>query len=378
MPKDIPFFVPDIGENDYRAVEEALQRDSECKTKLLEKAFVETTGCTHAISANSGTSALHLAMCAMDLKRGDKIVCSVNAFPSVPEVVRHFDAEPIFVDIDPDDFNIDLDALEKVLENNRSKKLKGVIVNHVGGQPTDLERLYAIAEHYKIKVIEEASDAMGGTYGKAPIGASGADITTFSFAPHMKASVANAGMLLCEDDDLAERARLLRNHAIQTDGWDRYGNLEYMYDVIDIGCKYDLSELDAAYALSQYKKLNGAIAKRAAIAKVYMEAFANLKHVIPPVKKREHTLHHFIIKIDRNRDVFAKALKERGVHCGLHYIPLHILTYYKNKYGFKINDFPVALQTYQQVLSLPIYHNMSDQQVQTVIESVREVAQAHI
>ncbi|WP_457597010.1 DegT/DnrJ/EryC1/StrS family aminotransferase [Hydrogenimonas sp.] len=378
MAREIPFFKPDITQYERDAIEKVLNLEGDDTIQGLEEAFVQKTGATHAVSTNSGTSALHLAMCAMDLKRGDKIICSVNAFPSVPEVVRHFDAEPIFVDIDGEDFNIDLDALEAVLEKNHSKKLKGAIVNHVAGQPTDLKRLYEIAEKYAIKIVEDASDAMGATYDGKPIGATGADITCFSFSPHMKHSVANAGMLLCEDDTLHERARLLRNHAIQSDGWDKYGNLEYIYDVVDIGCKYDLSVLDAAYALAQYRRIDQMVARRQEIAAIYDRELAGVNHVTLPVKKRDHSYQLYIVRIDRNRDGFARALKEKGVHTGLHYIPLHLMSYYKQKYSLRVNDFQQALQTYQQVLSLPIYHNMSDDEVAYVCEAVKEVAAAHI
>ncbi len=378
MAREIPFYVPDIGEAERVQVEEVLNMENLSKAEELEEAFVKKTGATYAISTNSGTSALHLSMCAMDLKRGDKIICSVNSFPSVPEVVRHFDAEPIFVDIDPDDFNIDLDAFEKVLEENISKKLKGAIINHVGGQPTDLDRLYEIAKRFKIKIVEDASDALGAAYNGNPIGATGADITCFSFSPHMKNSVANAGVMLCEDDELYERGMLLRNHAIESSGWDKYGNLEYVYDVVDIGWKYDISELDAAYALAQYKRLDKTIEKRKKIAKRYNELLEGVKHVSLPVEKRDHIYQLYIIKIDRNRDGFARALKERGIHCGLHYIPLHLMTYYKQKYSLRVNDFQNALQTYQQVLSLPIYNSMSDADVEYVCDMVKEVADKHI
>jgi len=378
MVREIPFFKPDISYFEREQIEEVLNLKGTSKIEDLENEFIKKSGATYAVSTNSGTSALHLAMCAMDLKRGDKIICSVNSFPSVPEVVRHFDAEPIFADIDSEDFNIDLDDFEKILEKNNSKKLKGAIINHVGGQPTDLNRLYDIANHFNIKIVEDASDALGGTYNGKPIGATGADITCFSFSPHMNHSIANAGMLLCEDSALYERAVLLRNHAIQSSGWDRYGNLEYMYDVVDIGCKYDISTLDAAYSLAQFKRIDKMIARRKQIAKIYDKELSGIKHISLPIKKRDHTYQLYIIRISRNRDGFARALKQRGVHTGLHYIPLHLLNYYKNKYLLRVNDFQQALQTYQQVLSLPIYNGMSDSDVGYVCDMVKEVAKQHI
>ena len=147
---------------------------------------------------------------------------------------------------------------------------------------------------------------------------------------------------------------------------------------MDIGWKYDISELDAAYALAQYGRLDKIIERRKKIAQMYDEALDGVNHVSIPVRKRDHIYQLYIIKIDRNRDGFARALKERGIHCGLHYIPLHLMSYYKQKYSLRVNDFQTALQTYQQVLSLPIYNNMSDVEVEYVCDMVKEVAAKHI
>ena len=376
--KEIPFYKPTIDQREKTLINEVLDLEKANKVETLEKEFVKYTGCGDAISTVNGTAAMHLAMCALDLKRGDKIICSVNAFPSVAEVVRHFDAEPIFVDIDKDDFNIDVDQLESVLKNNKAKKLKGAFISHVAGQPADLKRIYELAKLYDIKIIEDATGALGGTYNGKKIGSLDADITIFRFNPQSNNSISSAGMMTTKDEELSKRARLLRNHALVGEGWDKYGNLGYVYDVVDIGLKYDLNELNAAFAIGQLEKNEDFIDRRLEIADIYNRELASCPHVTTPVKKRDHIYSQYIIKIDKNRDNFAKELKERGIYTSLHYIPMHLLSYYKQKYSLRVNDFPKALSNYQQILSLPIYASLSDKDVLHICEQIKEIAKNRV
>jgi len=376
--KEIPFYKPLIDARERTLINEVLDLEKANKVETLEKEFIKYTGCGDAISTVNGTAAMHLAMCALDLKRGDKIICSVNAFPSIAEVVRHFDAEPIFVDIDKDDFNIDVNQLEILLKNNKAKKLKGAFISHVAGQPADLKRIYALAKSYDIKIIEDATGALGGTYEGQKIGSLEADITVFRFNPQSNNSISSAGIMATKDEELSRRARLLRNHAIVGEGWDKFGNLGYVYDVVDIGLKYDLNELNAAFAIGQLEKNNAFIERRTEIAEMYNKELASCPHVSTPIKKRDHIYSQYIIKIDKNRDNFAKELKERGIYTSLHYIPMHLLSYYKQKYSLRVNDFPKALSNYQQILSLPIYANLSDKEVQYICDHIKEIAKNRV
>jgi len=376
--REIPFYKPFIDQREKTLINEVLDLEKANKVETLEKEFIKYTGCGDDISTVNGTAAMHLAMCSLDLKRGDKIICSVNAFPSVAEVVRHFDAEPIFVDIDKDDFNIDIDQLESVLKNNKAKKLKGAFISHIAGQPADMARIYELAKIYDIKIIEDATAALGATYNGKKIGSLDADITVFRFNPQSNNSVSSAGMMTTKDPELSERARLLRNHALVGEGWDKFGNLGYVYDVVDIGLKYDLNELNAAYAIGQLEKNESFIERRMEIADIYNRELASCPHVSTPIKKRDHVYAQYIIKIDKNRDNFAKELKERGIYTGLHYIPLHLLSYYKHKYTLRVNDFPKALSNYQQILSLPIYSSLSDKDVLHICEQIKEIAKNRV
>lgn len=376
--KEIPFYKPFIDQRERTLINEVLDLEKANKVETLEKEFIKYTGCGDAISTFNGTAAMHLAMCALDLKRGDKIICSVNAFPSVAEVIRHFDAEPIFVDINKDDFNIDVDQLENVLKTNKAKKLKGAFISHVAGQPSDLQRIYALAKAYDIKIIEDATTALGGTFNGKKIGSLEADITVFRFNPQSYNSVSSAGMMTTKDESLSQRARLLRNHAIVSEGWDKFGNLGYVYDVVDIGLKYDLNELNAAFAIGQLEKNESFIERRREIADIYNKELASCPHVSTPVKLRDHVYSQYIIKVDKNRDNFAKELKERGIFTALHYIPMHLLSYYKQKYSLRVNAFPKALSNYQQILSLPIYSSLSDKDVHYICDQIKEIAKNRV
>ena len=371
----IPFSKFVNGVETHSNVSDVLDGEDINQVSELEDEFASYVGVEYALATSHGTDALHLAMLALDLKRGDKVVCSVNAHPNVPEVVRHFDAEPIFIDIDPQSYNINLDHLESYLEDNKSKKLKAVIVTHIAGHTVDLDRLYSIAKIYDVKIVEDACDALGATYNGDKIGSTGADITCFDFSSHLKKNVCNGGMLVTNDEDIMERARLLHNHGI-TKGEDA---LEYIYEVVDIGNDYSLSELNAAYIRAQVSHQDESIKRHREIAKMYNEALASVNHItIPEVENDEHPYSLYIIKIDKNRDSFAVELKDEGIETGLHYIPLHLLTYYKSKYSLRVNDFPVALRSFQQVLSLPIYASMDDKDVKFVCDKIKKIAKTRV
>ncbi len=377
--REIPFYKPTIGTQESELINSVLkfQNLGSMCTKL-ETSMQEFVNASNAIATNNATAALHLALCAMDLKRGDKIMCSVNSSPAVAEVIRHFDAEPIFVDIDRDDFNMDPRQFERLLRMHNHKKLKGAFISHVAGQPADLDAFYAIAEEYKVQILDDASQALGATYKGKMIGDTGSFISCFRFTAQTRNAIADGGIITTNDEEIATRAKLLKNHAITSEGWDEFGNLGYVYDVVDKGVKYDMSELSAAYNIGQLSQVEKRIKRHQEIAKIYDKELANCPHVSIPVKKRDHTYNKYIIKIDKNRDSFARDLKDKGIFTGLHYVPLHLLQYYKTKYSLKVNDYPIALLNYQQILSIPIYDSMSDDMVMYICECIKKIAKNRV
>lgn len=373
--KNIAIYKATIDNDELNQIRSVLESKNDLSKVIeFEESMVKFIGAKYAIATATSTAAIHLALSAIKLKRGDKILMSVNSFVNLPEVVRHFDAEPIFIDINMEDMNIDVNKFEEALAENDSKKLRGAIITFVGGQTPDLDRIYDIAKKYGIILIEDCRSSLGATYNGKRVGNLRADMTIFSTNPsNSKYAISRSGVIVTNNDDIAARAKLLRTHALTTT-YDSYGNLDYVYDVVDIGHKYDLSELDAAYALAQLNKTEKFIKRRKEIAKLYEKRLSGVKHITILPHKEEHIFTQFIIKISRNRDAFARALKERGVSTGLNYIPLHLLSYYKTKYSIKITAFSNALNNYQQILSLPIYAGLTDEEVNYVCDQVISVA----
>ncbi|CZE47253.1 DegT/DnrJ/EryC1/StrS family aminotransferase [Campylobacter geochelonis] len=373
--ENIPFFRPLVDEREANLINEALFDSNINMINSFEKEIKNYFNSDFGISTNNGTSAMHLALCAMDIKRADKIICSVNSFPNVAEVIRHFDAEPIPVDINEDDFNINIDSFEATLKKNNHKKLKAAFISHVGGQSANMDEIYAIAKEYNIKIIDDASRAMGATYKGAKLGSiKDSFISCFQVNPQIDGFIATSGFFTTNDEEIASRAKLVRNHALISNSSSKDGNLNYIYDVLEIGQKYDLSPLCAAFSRAQFAKTEQFIKRRKEIAAIYNKELSTCPHVTTPTASNEHIYTQYIIKIDKNRDNFARQLKEFGINVALHYIPIHLLTYYKQKYGFKVNDFPTSLRVYQQVLSLPIYADLKDEEVNYICDKVKFVA----
>jgi len=355
-------------------IKEAGETGMKRPAESLEAMAKEATGAPCALSTSSSSTALHLAMCALDLKRGDKVICSVNAYLDVPESVRHFDAEPIFVDCDPFSYNIDPAKLEEALKANRSKKLRAVIVNHMAGLPADMGRIHELAEKYDVEVIEEATDAPAATYRGRAVGNLEGTLMSVLSVGNKFDNRFDAGLLLSANTDCHERGELLRNHA-RIPGSK---TVEYLYDVKDIGCQFRLNDFAALYAEVLFARREEEKKRRMEIAEIYFRELEGLNHLRLPLRHEDHSYFYYIVEIDKNRDAFARALAERGIEVALHYVPLHTTRYYKNKYELKLFDFPWAMGAYQRAMSLPNRPDMSDAEVLRVCEAVREIDGKHI
>lgn len=375
--REIPFYKPTITERESELIEEALHSENATDTVAkFEEKLKEYFGAKFVVTTNNIAAAHHLALSAMDTKRGDKVICSVNAFPSVAQAVRHFDAEPIFVDIDEEDFNISPEALEKVLKEQNHKKLKCAFISHIAGQSAKIDEIKAICDKYGIVVLDDANRGIGLTYNGKKVGLD-SFLSCFQTNSRVQNPISTVGFFTTNDEEVYKKAKLLRNYAL-VNGIDKFGSLSYIYDVVDIGLKYDINSINAAFSIAQLEKTDELIKRRKKIAEIYDKELKECHNITTPVKKREHIYTQYIIKINKNRDSFARELLERGIHTSLQYIPIHLLSYYKNKYSLKVNDFPNALKAYQQVLSLPIYHSLSDEEVQYICNTVKEISKSRV
>lgn len=364
----IPFCKPNITKIDEAYLQEALDSESRLVEELEER-VKEYIGSKYAVAVTNGFSGFHLSLSALHLKRGDKVLIPINSHPSIAEAIRHFDAEPICIDSDEGTFNMDLDLFEKNLQENTSKKLKGAIISSIAGQPVDLERVYRLAKEYNIFVIEDGSHGLGATYNGDKIGSLYSDMTVFSFSPLESSISSNGAMIVTNDEDLYNRAVLLRDNAIVKQNEEEAC---YIYDVVDIGYDYKMSKINAAYCLCEFELLENTLQVRQAIAEKYRELLKDIPNISLPVKIQDHSYYSFIIKIDKNRDGFARKLAAEGVQTGLQYTPLHMLTYYKNKYSLKITSFPKGLKDYQQMLSIPIYSTLSDREIERIVDATKK------
>jgi dTDP-4-amino-4,6-dideoxygalactose transaminase len=333
----------------------------------LELDVAAYAGKAHALAASSSTAALHLAMCALDLKRGDKVLCPVNAFADLPEVVRHFDAEPVFVDVLPESYAIDPEHLRKTVESINSKKVRAILVIHPGGHPAPMEEIREIADTFGLKIIEDATDLLGtsvsGTY---------SDLMVFGFGSKID-NILDGGVLLTDQTSYDVRARMLRNHGLVYPSADT----PYLYDVLDIGCQYRMQDFSALYCQELFAHHEAFMHRRRAIADRYRQELKGLEPLRLPHDHPEHSMTQFIVQIATNRDAFARKLREKGVEVGVPFVPLNHARYYKEKYHLRVFDFATALEAYQKVMSIPIHPDMQDDEVEQVCRAVIDVAKDH-
>ena len=342
------------------------------KTVEFEKQFKAFIDVSEAVSVNSATAALHLALKAVGLQRGDEVIVPTNTFVATAEVVTYFDGVPVLCDIEEKTHNIDVNKIEALI----TPKTKAIIPVHFAGQPCDMDEIYAIAKKYDLKVIEDAAHAIPSSYKGVKIGAlAETDVTCFSFYATKTLSTGEGGMATTSNAAYAKNMRINRLHGISRDAWDRYTTKgAWYYEIVDNGCKYNTTDINASIGMIQLQKQDMLREKRNRIAQKYTAAFGNNSAITLPFIKddRETSWHLYVIKI-ANRDSVIEALKEAGVGCSVHFIPIHKHPYYKERYGYKNGDYPVANSVFERSLSLPIYPDMSDDEIEYVINKVNEI-----
>ena len=376
----LPFASPDLDKTELSEIEDALRSGwltTGPKTHQFEQEFAAALGVRHAVAVNSCTAAMHLALEAIGLNRGDEVITTPYTFAATAEVIRYFDARPVFVDIDPQTFNIDPGLVEKAV----TRKTKAILPVHVAGLPSDLSRIYEVGRKNNLAVIEDAAHSFPSKYNGRWIGSIG-DISCFSFYATKPITTGEGGMICTNNDAWAERCRLMSLHGISKDAWKRYSQEgSWYYEVVAPGYKYNMTDVAAAMGLAQLKKANGMLARRATIAKAYSAALNRVPQLQVPHDDaaHQHSWHLYMLRlnletltIDRGR--LIEELKNRNIGASVHFIPLHIHPYYRDLYGYKPDDFPVAHREYLREISLPIYSKMTDGDVRDVIEAVKEVA----
>jgi len=375
----IPFHAPDIGDDEISSVVETLRSGwltTGPKVKKFEEDFSKYLGCSHAVAANSCTAALHLALDAIGAKEGDEIIIPTLTFAATAEVVLYFKATPILVDCERDTLNLDPCHLEAAI----TSKTKAIVPVHFGGQPCDMSRILEIARSYRLNVIEDAAHALPASYQGKKVGTL-SDITCFSFYATKTITTGEGGMATTENSEWAKRMRMMSLHGISHDAWKRYTKEgSWYYEILNPGFKYNLTDIAAAIGIEQLKKCDGYCESRKRIALIYDSCFADLPEIQTPVCRSnvEHAWHLYVIQLNLERlrltrNEFVEALRDEGIGTSVHFIPLHLHPYYRDKFGYKPSDFPNASSAFERIVSLPIYPTMTETNIEVVISAVKKI-----
>ncbi len=396
----LPFALPEIGEEEIAEVVETLRSGwvtTGPKARQFEQAFAayltqhagtpadgEPQGELHAIAINSATAGLHLALEALGIGPGDEVITTTHTFTATAEVVRYLGADVKLVDIDPATMNIDPAAIEAAI----TPRTKAIMPVHYAGLAVDMDAIHAIARKHGLKVVEDAAHALPTTWKGELIGllngACTSDAIVFSFYANKTMTTGEGGMLVTRNAALAARAKVMRLHGINRDAFDRFTAKvpSWYYEIVAPGFKYNLTDIAAAMGLHQLKRIDGFQAKREHIAQRFDAAFADLPLVLPPRPVHGgdlHAWHLYVVRLSDEavaqgitRDGVIDSLFADGIGVSVHYIPLHLHPYWKDRYDLQPGTFPHSQKAYERMVSLPLYTRMTEADTDRVIAAVRK------
>jgi dTDP-4-amino-4,6-dideoxygalactose transaminase len=375
----VRFSPPDIGEEEIREVLDTLQSDwitTGPKVALFEQRFRDFVGAPAALALNSCTAGLHLSLVALGIGPGDEVITSTLTFTSTVNVIEHVGARPVLVDVEPDTLNLNPGCVAAAI----TSRTKAIIAVHYAGHPAELDELALIAAKHGLALVEDAAHALPAAYHGRRVGSS-ANLTSFSFYATKNLTTAEGGMLT-GDPALVDRARVLSLHGMSRNAWNRYGTEgTWFYDVVSPGFKYNMTDIQAALGLAQLARFGNLQRRRAEIFARYNNAFAGIRGLQTPACREgvKHAWHLYVLRVGEGilrggRDEMIALLKARRICTSVHFIPVHLHTFYRQKYGYRPDDFPVALENYQRMLSLPLSPALADDDVSRVIDAVCDIA----
>ena len=375
----LPISKPTIEKEEIDAVVEVLKSGwltTGPKVKEFEENISKYTNAKHSIAFTSCTGALHSALSSYNIKENDEVIVPTFTFVASSHVVTWLNAKPVLVDSEEGTFNIDV----KKIEEKITKNTKAIMPMHYGGHPCDMDEINEIARKHNLKVIEDAAHAIGSEYKNKKIGNIG-DVTCFSFYAIKNMTTAEGGMATTNDSLIADKIRKRSYFGVDKDAFDRYkdkGN--WYYEIVSQGYKYNMDSLQGALGVEQLKKLDKFNEKRKHIAEHYIKRFKKLDYIKTQEIKSyvKHSWHLFPIlidfdksKIDRNK--FIEALKAEKIGASVHFIPLHLHPFYQKEYGYKKGDFPVAEKIYSKLITIPLFHGMSIEDADSVVNAIEKI-----
>jgi dTDP-4-amino-4,6-dideoxygalactose transaminase len=347
------------------------------RVQKFEQALKEYLGAPHALALSSATAGLHLALVALDLKPGDEIITTPMTFAATLNTIVLAGGTPVLVDVEPQTYNMDVTQLEGRI----NARTRAILPVHFAGLPVDLDPLYAAAENRGLRVIEDAAHAIGTEYKGRRIGSFG-DTQVFSFHPNKNITTGEGGAVTMRDEQYAARLALLRFHGMDREAWNRFGKSgSQHYEIVEPGYKYNMMDIQAALGLHQLPALDGFIRRRTVLAERYQRLLADWPQwSLPrvPSYAHRHAWHLYTPLINPeaagcDRDGFMQAMKERNIGTGLHYRAVHLYPYYRERFGFKSGDFPVAESIGDRIVSLPLFPTMTEVEQDRVVAAMRNI-----
>ncbi len=379
----LPYGRQSIDPDDLRAVNEVLTSDwltTGPKVDEFEAAVAAAAGTRHAVALANGTAALHAAAFALGIGPGDEVIVPALTFAATANAVVYQGGTPVFADVDPETLLVDPEDVGRKI----TPKTRAIFGVDYGGQPCDYDRLRALAaEHaagsgHEIVVAADACHALGGSDRGRPVG-SLATLSTFSFHPVKPITTAEGGMVTTDDDILAGRLRLFRNHGITTDHRQRAESGSWFYEMVELGYNYRLSDLHCALGISQLRKLRRYTERRRALAARYRQRLPEVPGAVPLHDREdaENAYHLFVVRLvdakhRRHKDEIFQVLRQRGVGVNVHYVPVHLHPFYRRRFGHGPGLCPRAEAAYEEIFSLPIFPGMEDEDVDFVVETLAE------
>ena len=381
--RTVPFYRPDIGDDEIAAVVDTLRSGWLTvgpRTQEFEQEFARAVGAPHAVAVSSCTAALHLALDALDVEPGDEVITSTLTFAATGATIVHSGARPVLVDCTRDTLNLDpADVARKVTPRTRA-----VVPVHFAGQPAAMDEILDFARRHGLKVIEDAAHALPASYRGRTVGTIG-DLTAFSFYATKNLTTGEGGMLTLADAALADQLRSRRLHGMSRDAWRRYSAQgSWRYDVSYPGFKYNMTDVAASMGLVQLRRLPALHRRRQQIVALYDEMLRDRPELEPLVTRPDvmHAWHLYVVRIrpERlrvDRDALIEHLKAEGVGTAVHFIPLHLHSFYRDAFGYRPEHFPVASAAAESILSLPLFTLMSDDDVRYVATTLRRILDAN-
>ena len=372
----IPFSRPWIDETEIEAVSEVLASkwiSTGARVREFERAFAEHIGVKHAIAVSSCTAALHLSLVVTGIGIDDEVITTPYTFTATAEAIRYVGAKPVFVDINPETLNIDVNRIEKAI----TPKTKALMPVHIAGLPCEMEPLHQICQEHNLLLIDDAAHAIPAEYKGQPIGTLG-DLTAFSFYANKNITTAEGGMITTNSDAYAEPLRTMRLHGIDKDAWSRQSKRSiWRYDITTEGYKYNMTDIQAAMGLCQLMKINKIHERRQNIIQIYNDELSKIPQINVPATPDEmfkHAWHLYIIQLnDVDRDQFVETLRDENIECSVHYVPLHLFDFYQKQYGYSVGDFPCAEKVFEKVVSLPLHPALTESDVHIVINTIKRI-----